>query len=113
MQQRRPPTPRTQKITTTHKQTHKQTANLNLADDYDDKVVAPPRRQLQQYETISLNNSQKQKHKDWVHGNAKYICKNIMNTAGPGKDDPELTESTPAETKIVTIVLPSCIILKL
>ena len=79
MQQRRPPTPRTQKITTTHKQTHKQTANLNLADDYDDKVVAPPRRQLQQYETIALNNSQKQKHKDWVHGNAKYICKNIMN----------------------------------
>ena len=34
-------------------------------------------------------------------------------TAGPGSDDPELTESTPAETKIVTIVLPSCIILKL
>ena len=36
-----------------------------------------------------------------------------VRTAGPGKDDPELTESTPAETKIVTIVLPSCIILKL
>jgi hypothetical protein len=37
----------------------------------------------------------------------------FTSTAGPGKDDPELTESTPAETKIVTIVLPSCIILKL
>jgi hypothetical protein len=34
-------------------------------------------------------------------------------TAGPGSLFPELTESTPAETKIVTIVLPSCIILKL
>ena len=34
-------------------------------------------------------------------------------TAGPGVDDPEHDESTPAETKIVTIVLPSCIILRL
>ena len=34
-------------------------------------------------------------------------------TAGPGSDDPEHDESTPAETKIVTIVLPSCIILRL
>jgi hypothetical protein len=34
-------------------------------------------------------------------------------TAGPGIDDPKHDGSTPAETKIVTIVLPSCIILKL
>jgi hypothetical protein len=34
-------------------------------------------------------------------------------TAGPGNDFPEHDESRGAETKIVTIVLPSCIILKL
>ena len=34
-------------------------------------------------------------------------------TAGPGLDDPEHDGSRAAETKIVTIVLPSCIILKL
>ena len=34
-------------------------------------------------------------------------------TAGPGSDDPEHDESTPAETKIVTFVLPSRIILRL
>ena len=35
------------------------------------------------------------------------------STAGPGIDFPEHDESTPAETKKVTIVLPSCIILRL
>ena len=34
-------------------------------------------------------------------------------TAGPGSDDPEHDESTPAETKIVTPVLPSRTILRL
>ena len=44
----------------------------------------------------------------------KLIRKNAyVRTAGPGSLDPEHDGSTPAETKIVTIVLPSCIILKL
>ena len=42
-----------------------------------------------------------------------FVCFLLKSTAGPGSDDPEHDESTPAETKIVTIVLPSCIILRL
>ena len=41
------------------------------------------------------------------------VLNDTYDTSGPGSDDPEHDESTPAETKIVTPVLPSRTILRL
>jgi hypothetical protein len=58
----------------------------------------------------NANNSRNNKYKSSMISLKMY---HTQHTAGPGSDDPEHDESTPAETNIVTFVLPSCIILRL